>query len=157
MEVSDVPPALQQRLGQEATVSLLELFETARQEWTPDVTTAAVDRFERRLGEETSSIRREIAALRLDMHDGFATLQQEMRAADTSLRQDMRDGFATLRQEMHAADAGLRQEVFGGFANLRQENAAARFELLKWCFVFWVGQVFAVAGIFAVVVRLMGT
>jgi hypothetical protein len=44
-----------------------------------------------------------------------------------------------------------------GFASLRQENAAARFELLKWCFVFWIGQVFATAGVMAVVLRLMQT
>lgn len=113
MEVSDVPPALHHHLGTEATAGLLELFETARQKWTPDVTTAAVERFERRLGEETTSLRGEISALRLEMRDGFA--------------------------------------------NLRLDLANTRFELLKWCFLFWVGQVFAVAGVVTIVVRLLTT
>jgi hypothetical protein len=42
-------PALHQRLGIEATVGLLELFDTARQEWTADMTTIASERFERRI------------------------------------------------------------------------------------------------------------
>jgi hypothetical protein len=99
---------------------LLELFDTARQEWTPDVTTAAVERFERRLGEE-------ISALRLEMHEGLSTVRLEI--------------------------ANVRVEVSG----LRLENSANRFELLKWCFLFWVGQVFAVAGVVALAFRLMST
>jgi hypothetical protein len=38
---------------------------------------------------------------------------------------------------------------------LRQEMADLRFELLKWTFLFWVGQLFAVAGLVAVLIRLL--
>jgi hypothetical protein len=124
MEVSDVCPALRERLGVEATVGLLRLFDTARQEWTGDVTTAAVERFEARLIEETARLGLEIAEFR-------ASLQAEI--------------------------AALRQESTTEFAALRQENFEGRIELLKWCFAFWVGQVFAVAGVVAVVLRLMRT
>jgi hypothetical protein len=124
MEVSDVSPALRERLGVEATVGLLRLFDTARQEWTGDVTTAAVERFEARLIEETARLGLEIAEFR-------ASLQAEI--------------------------AALRQESTTEFAALRQENLEGRIELLKWCFAFWVGQVFAVAGVVAVVLRLMRT
>jgi hypothetical protein len=124
MQVSDVSPALRERLGVEATVGLLRLFDTARQEWTGDVTTAAVERFEARLIEETARLGLEIAEFR-------ASLQAEI--------------------------AALRQESTTEFAALRQENLEGRIELLKWCFAFWVGQVFAVAGVVAVVLRLMRT
>jgi hypothetical protein len=67
----------------------------------------------------------------------------------------MHDGFASLRQEMHTGDASLLQEMLAGFAGLRQEGVAARLELWKWCFVFWVGQVFAMAGVVALVLRLV--
>lgn len=113
MGVSDVPPPLHHRLGTEATAGLLELLETARREWTPDMTAAVVERFEHRLGGETTSLRGEISALRLETRDGFA--------------------------------------------NLRLDLVNTRFELLKWCFLFWVGQVFAVARVVTVVVRLLTT
>jgi hypothetical protein len=122
MEVSDVSPALRDRLGAEATAGLLRLFDTARHEWTADVTTAAVKRFEGRLTDETARLRLEITEFR-----------------------------ASFRAEI----AALRQEMTTGFVALRQENLEGRIELLKWCFAFWVGQVFAVGGIVAVVLRLM--
>jgi hypothetical protein len=30
-----------------------------------------------------------------------------------------------------------------------------RFDLLKWCFVFWVGQVVAVAGVMGLMLRML--
>ena len=60
-----------------------------------------------------------------------------------------------VRQEMTTGFNDVRQEMTGGFAGLRQEMADLRFELLKWAFVFWVGQFFAVAGLIAVLVRFL--
>jgi len=50
-----------------------------------------------------------------------------------------------LTEEMSA----LRLEMHQGFAALRQENATTRVELLKWSFLFWIGQVAAIAGLLA--------
>ena len=182
MEVSDVPPALRERLGAEATTGLLELFKTAHDECTTDVTSTVVDRVERRLTEEanglraalaqsTEALRLQIAGLRTEMHDGDSALRLEMREADNALRLEMRELGASLRGEMAVLarsgdlhdlavdfrrDTGeLATSLRGEIAALRQENLEGRFELLKWCFAFWVGQVFAVAGVVAVVVRLM--
>ena len=62
----------------------------------------------------------------------------------SKLRIDMTRGFAAIRQEMAA-----------GFAALHREIADQRFELLKWAFLFWVGQFFAVAGLVAVLIRYL--
>jgi hypothetical protein len=123
---SRLPAALQDRLGQEATAGLVELLTDARKEWTAEVIGTAVDRFERRLTEETSKLRIEMAALRSD-----------------------------LRQEMGALRSDLRQEMGGLRSDLRQEMADQRFEILKWAFLFWVGQFFAVAGLAAVLIRFL--
>src|SRR5687767_12265273 len=111
MEVSDVPPALRERLGVEATTGLLELFKTAHDECMTDVTATVVDRFERRLTEEanglraalaqsTEALRLEIAGLRTEMHDGDSALRLEMRDADNTLRLEMRELGASLRGEV---------------------------------------------------------
>lgn len=84
------------------------------------------DRFERRLMEENSKLRIEMA-----------------------------QGFAALRQEMAAGFAALRQEIAANTSALRQEMAEQRFEILKWAFLFWVGQFFAVAGLMAVLIRFL--
>jgi hypothetical protein len=133
----DVSPALQDRLGQDATTGLLQLLDSAREEWMPGVTTAATERFEQRLTGEVGILRAEIREL------------------GTALRSEIRELATTLRSELKDGDNALRLEMRDLGASLRVEMQNDRFELLKWCFLFWVGQFFAVAGVLTVVVRLM--
>jgi len=65
METVIVPGPLRVKLGQDGSDGLVDMFSLYHQ--------FATDRFERRLTEETS-------ALRVEMHQGFATLRQEMAA-----------------------------------------------------------------------------
>ena len=51
--------------------------------------------------------------------------------------------------------AQLRGDMREGFADLRRDMAADRFELLRWAFVFWVGQLAAVAGIVFALLRTL--
>ena len=88
MDTLIVPGPLRSKLGDSASEGLNEMFSLYQQ--------ISSDRFERRLTEE-------IGALRLEMHQGF-----------------------------------------GG---LRQELATVRVELLKWSFLFWAGQLAAIAGL----------
>ena len=39
-------------------------------------------------------------------------------------------------------------------SDLRGEIASGRVDLFKWCFLFWVGQVLAIGGLLAVMLRL---
>jgi hypothetical protein len=126
MDVTDVPTALQDRLGPEATAGLIELLLDAREEWTTEMIERVGDRFERRLMEET-----------------------------TKLRIEMTQGFAALRQEMTEGFAAIRQEMTEGFAAIRHEMADQRFALLKWAFLFWIGQFFAVASLMVVLIRFL--
>jgi hypothetical protein len=130
-----VPLALRERLGPEATAGFVEAIEAARREWRDDVIDVCSASFERRLGEETSRLRVEMAGLRAD-------LRQEMAQLSANLRQEMTELRANLRQEMAQLGAALREEIADG-----------RFELIKWCFLFWLGQVVAVSGILALMLR----
>ena len=56
----------------------------------------------------------------------------------SKLRVEMHDGFAMLRLEMGA---------------LRQEMTAQKFDLLKWSFLFWIGQIVSVTGVIATMLR----
>jgi hypothetical protein len=100
VDSTEVPEALFQCLGAEATAGLIDLLEkaerTVTQTATETVLTRSVERFERRLVEEIS----------------------------------------TLRVEMHAMRSELRAEI-----------ADQKFELLKWSFLFWIGQVAAIAAL----------
>ena len=57
-----------------------------------------------------------------------------------------------MAQEM----SGLRQEMCTGLCTIRNEIAATRVELIRWSFLFWIGQVAAVAGLLAFMLRATG-
>jgi len=125
MDVDAVPAALRERLGAEATGGLLQLLDQAQREGRADVIAACTERFERRVVEEVAAVRVQLAHV------------------EGSLRQDMAKMEVGLRQDMAKMEAGLRQDM-----------AAGRVELLKWCFLFWIGQVVAITGILGVMLRL---
>ena len=49
--------------------------------------------------------------------------------------------------------SALRLEMHDGFAAVRHEIAMRHADQLKWSFLFWVGQVAVVAGLFGVLLR----
>jgi hypothetical protein len=133
MDTNRVPAALLERLGSDATAALIDLLSGARKEWTADVIANVGDRFERRLVHET-------AGLRIEMAQGFA-----------GVRLELAEGLAAVRQEMADGRGAVQQEIAG----VRQEMADQRFELLKWAFLFWIGQFFAVGSLIAILVRVL--
>jgi hypothetical protein len=54
-----------------------------------------------------------------------------------------------LAQELGAMRAEIGGALNNGLTAIRHETAAARLEMLKWSFVFWIGQVAAIAGLLA--------
>ena len=106
MASAQVPKALVERLGSDATHGLVTLLESRQAKWSDDVLTTVVDRFEHRLAVEISAVRvdvaRELSALRVDVARDISSL---------------------------------------------------RVELLKWSFLFWVGQVATMAGLLAYMLR----
>ncbi len=75
-----------------------------------------------------------------------ATERFELRLAEecgrvrTDLRADMRELRSELRADMRDLRAELR-------ADFKVEVANTRADLLKWSFLFWIGQVAAVSGL----------
>ena len=125
MEIGSVPAALHARLGPEATGGLLQLLHRAHLEGRNDVIAACTERFERRLVEETSGLRVQLSQVE-----------------------------SSIRQDMAAMRSSLGQDIANMGSDLRAEIASGRVDLFKWCFLFWVGQVLAIGGLLAVMLRL---
>lgn len=62
--------------------------------------------------------------------------------------------IAGVRLHITQVEASIRQDMTRMGAALRQEMAAGRVELLTWCFLFWIGQVVAVAGVMSMLLRM---
>jgi hypothetical protein len=52
-------------------------------------------------------------------------------------------------------DRRLVPFLTAGFSAIRQEMAEQRTDLLKWAFLFWIGQFFAVSSLIAILVRFL--
>lgn len=63
MDIQQVPQVLQERLGPAASGALAGAINAAGREWKDEVMTAAIDRFERRIVEETSKLRADMASM----------------------------------------------------------------------------------------------
>ena len=66
MRANGVAVALQESLGHEATLGLLDLFETEEEIWSTRMLSMAAERYERRLSEEIGDLR---VALVREIHD----------------------------------------------------------------------------------------
>ena len=146
MDAVEVPPVVRRPLGPECAAGLVEMLDVSHRELLIEVTSLVGDRIDRRLTDEFSKFRVELAAdlsaFRQNMVDSLSSLRIEMTSAD-----------AALRQEMTVADAALRSDMTAGFSLVRSEIAQARFDTLKWAFVFWLSQVAVVAGILSALLR----
>jgi regulation of enolase protein 1 (concanavalin A-like superfamily) len=58
-----------------------------------------------------------------------------------------------LTDEISALRVEVRDALHDGLSSVRQELATTRVEMLKWSFLFWVGQVAAMAGLLAFMLR----
>jgi hypothetical protein len=58
------------------------------------------------------------------------------------------------RVQIAESEARLRQELSGMEVRSVREVAASRVDLLKWSFVFWIGQVVAVSAVMAAMLRV---
>jgi len=85
---------------------------------------AEAERFERRLIEEASR-------LRTELHEQASGLRAEMYRELQALRLELHDGLAAVRQEM----------------------ATMRSDILKWSFLFWVGQVATIAALLSFMLK----
>jgi len=72
--------------------------------------------------------------------------EQVLSVASDRFERRLTDEISTLRDEM-------RNTLNEGLTSVRQELATTRVETLKWSFVFWVGQVAAMAGLLAFMLR----
>ena len=89
MDLGRVPAALQARLGAEATVGLLQLLDRSHHEAKEDLISACTERFERRLVEEVSGLRVQIAQLGADLRQEIATMGADLRQEMAAGRVDL--------------------------------------------------------------------
>ena len=157
MQMDAVPAPLREQLGADATEGLLQLFEASHREWRADVMAACTERFERRLVDEVAGFRKDILQMKGEIRQGrgqmgagnFPSIAQ----MEAEICHEIVQMGASIRVETAQMGASIRVELAQMGSSIRQEIAECRIELLKWCLVFSIGQVVAIASIVGVMLR----
>ena len=68
----------------------------------------------------------------------------------------LRGGTACTLSAAHLINGGLVKTNQRGFSALRQEMASMRVEMIRWSFLFWIGQLAGFVGLMAFMARATG-
>jgi len=107
MEILTVPRVLRQKLGEDGTDSLIELFNKSNEKQRQDVLVFVEEKFERRLTEENSKI----------------------------------------NQRIIEETSKINQRITEENSRLHQKISETKADIIKWMFIFWLGQIGALLGI----------
>ena len=75
--------------------------------------------------------------------------------AQSALRTEIAQAQAALRTEIAHSEGRLRQDFSEMEVRVLREVGNNRFDLLKWSFLFWIGQVVTMSAIIAAMLRIM--
>jgi len=149
-----VPKKLSEKLGEEASEALVELLRQLQDDTVVRAMDVLEERFARRLAEEIGKVYREMGQLEARLTQRIESLRSDMQSEIGSLRSDMEK----LRADVQSEIGGLRtdmERLRTDMERLRAEIRGIVATVIRWMFVFWVGQFVALAGILLAVARFM--
>ena len=109
---------LRDKLGDEGVESLVKLFNHAEKEQKVDIIEFVEEKFERRLAEEYSK-----------------------------LSLELRHEISNIEIKLSKNDSNLEINLSKRISNVEKKVLETKSELIKWMFIFWVGQVGMLLGI----------
>lgn len=125
MPIITVPKVLRDKLGDEGVDALVALINAADSQTKADVLTFVEEKFERRLSEEAAKF--------------SGRLTEEVTRLDRRITEEVTKLDHRITEEVAKLDVKL--------ANLEVRIAEAKADLIRWMFIFWVGQLGAILGI----------
>jgi len=124
-----VPRVLREKLGEDGADALVTLFNEANGQTKGDVLTFVEEKFERRLSEEAGKLN--------------TRLSEEAGKLNTRLSEEVGKLNTRLSEEIARLEVKISQEV----AKLDGKISEVKADLIRWMFIFWVGQIGALLGI----------
>ncbi|KXK30271.1 MAG: enterotoxin (HBL) [Candidatus Brocadia sinica] len=156
-------------------INTLEIYEDLKSQFKEEEARTLTKALEKSLEEYQKkqesflATKDDIVKLRGEVKDDITKLREEVKDDITKLREEVKGDIAKLREEVKGDIAKLREEVKGDIAKLRGETkddinklwvgtnadinklrnelANAKAEIIKWLFIFLIGQGVSIIGI----------
>jgi hypothetical protein len=125
MGVITIPKVLRDKLGEEGTDAFAGVIKEIDLDARKDAIALAEERFERRLTEETGKINQRIS-----------------------------DETGKINQRISDESGKLDQKITEECGKLRVEIEKSKSDIIKWVFVFWIGQIGVLSGIIFLMLKL---
>ena len=132
MGVIVVPRILQEKLGEEGSDAFVKVIKEIDNEARKEALVVAEEHFEVRLIEEMGKLRQE-----------FSEFKEEMRAE-----------FSGFKEEMRTELSGFKDSMGREISSLKVENAKTKADMIKWMFIFWIGQIGVLSGIMFAIFKM---
>ena len=129
MPILTIERPLREKLGEEAVDSLINLINKAIAEQKNDVLKFVEEKFERRLSEE-------IAGLEV-------RLTEKILRVETGLSEKISQNYNELSEKISQNYNELSEKISAE----GRKSAEHKADIIKWMFIFWVGQVGVILGI----------
>ena len=153
-----VPRVLQEKLGEEGSDAFVKVIKEIDLEARKEALVIAEERFEVKLVVEMDKLRQEMnkfkEEMRQEMNEFKEEIHQEMNEFKEEMRQEMNEFKEEIHQEingfkkeMHQEMSGFKEEMHQEISSLRVENVKSKADMIKWMFIFWIGQIGVLSGI----------
>jgi len=129
MAVIAVPKPLREKLGDEAVDSLVELLNMSEEKIKDNVISLSEEKYERRLSEEVAKLNKRIT--------------EETGKLDKRITEEC----SAIRVEMAELKAELKSDIAGVRSEFKVELKSTYANIIKWMFIFWIGQIGAILSI----------
>ena len=141
MAIITVPKRLRDVLGEEASEALVNMLNEQGNETKNSVIETAALRFEKRLTEEVSGIREDLASAE-------AHFEKRLTEEVAGLRNELSGRISSVETRL---DNRITTAVSGLRVDLTEKIQKSKTDTIKWMFLFYIGQVGALAGILFVI------
>ena len=158
MAVVTVKKPLREKLGDDGAEALVELINEAQKETQDNVIKFVEEKFEKRLSEELAKVRVEIAevktelierieGVRTDLIERIEGVRTDLIERIEGVRTDLTERIEGVRTDLTERIEGVRTELKSEIEALKTNGEKVKSELIRWMFIFWVGQIGAILGI----------
>ncbi len=158
MTVIAIPKALRERLGEEGSQGLVDIISAIDERAREDSLRLLSERFERRLSEEIGKVNERITGLDekiTSLEERFERrLSEEIGKVNERITLEIGKINERITAEIGKLDERItieigkvNERITAEIGGLRQDMERFRSELIKWMFIFWVGQIAVLGGL----------
>ena len=141
MPVLTVEKPLRDSLGNDAAIdSLIRLINESREEEKRDTIEFVEEKFERRLSEEIGGLEVRLSEKINSVDKGLSKLEGSLDAKISALK-------GSLDAKISALKGSFDAKISASEGSLDAKISASKADIIKWMFIFWVGQVGMILGI----------